>query len=106
MAKDAVARGDATLRDANNTYYILAGFQSQVQNSSEAASLALQTVPSIEEQIQKAEQMVIEANESLNGAHKNALAARTNAQDAQEKYAEQASKVDKTRMNCVINIKN
>lgn len=93
MAKDAVARGDATLRDANNTYYTLAGFQSQVQNSSEAASLALKTVPFIEQQIQKAEQMVIEANESLNGAHKNALTARKNAQDAQEKYAEQASKV-------------
>lgn len=60
-AKEAVALGDGTLKEANNTYHILAGFQNQVQQSSESAKLALATVPGIEQQIQDAQKTVEEA---------------------------------------------
>lgn len=60
-AKEAVALGDGTLKEANNTYHILAGFQNQVQQSSESAKLALQTVPGIEQQIRDAQKTVEEA---------------------------------------------
>lgn len=68
-----------------------AGFQSQVQQSSENAKLALATVPNIEQQIQDAQTTINEAENDLSGAHTNAEEARRNAQEAQEKYAEQAS---------------
>lgn len=87
MAKEAVALGDGTLKEATNTYNTLAGmfwlmflpidyyysgkywcdwsswagFQSQVEKSSESAKLALQTVPDIESQITEAEKTVEEA---------------------------------------------
>ncbi|XP_036345955.1 laminin subunit gamma-1-like, partial [Rhagoletis pomonella] len=70
----------------------LTGFQADVQKSSEKADLALRTVPSIEQEIENAEQLIRQAGEALMGANKNALEAKTNAQQAQEKYAEQASK--------------
>lgn len=60
-AKAAVELGDNTLKEANNTYHTLAGFQSQVEKSSQNAALALQTVPGIEQQIQNAERTVDEA---------------------------------------------
>ncbi|XP_039963355.1 laminin subunit gamma-1 [Bactrocera neohumeralis] len=91
-ATKAVEQGDNTLKEANNTYHTLAGFQADVQKSSEKADLALKTVPSIELEIENAEQLIRQAGEALMGANKNALEAKTNAQSAQEKYAEQASK--------------
>lgn len=88
----AVAQGDGVLKDANNTYHTLAGFQSQVQKSSAEAQKALETVAAIEEEIQSAEKLTREAEEALAGAKDNAEEARKNAQEAQEVYAEQASK--------------
>jgi len=95
-AKEAVALGDGTLKEANNTYNTLAGFQAQVETSSEGAKLALQTVPEIEKQIRDADETVQGAEDALSGAHYNAEEARKNAQEAQEKYAEQASKDSET----------
>lgn len=68
-AKEAVALGDGTLKEANNTYHILAGFQNQVQQSSESAKLALATVPGIEQQILDAQKTVEEA-ESVSEARR------------------------------------
>lgn len=42
-----------------------AGFQSQVQQSSESADLALKTVPGIEKQIQEAQDTVQAAEEVI-----------------------------------------
>lgn len=86
-------QGDNTLKEANNTYNKLAGFQSEVQRSSETAAQALQTVPNIEKEIQNAESLIGQAEDALAGANKNANEAKKNAQEAQMKYAEQASKV-------------
>lgn len=82
-AVEAVALGDGTLKVANNTYHTLAGkysktfyveilfkfflytfvgFQSQVQKSKESASLALETIPAIEKQIQDTQNTVLTAN--------------------------------------------
>lgn len=92
----AVEQGDNTLKDATNTYNTLSGFQSDVQQSSEKANLALQTVPSIRQEIDHAGNLIRQAGEALEGANKNANDAKTNAQEAQEKYAQQASKVRET----------
>lgn len=84
-AQEAVALGDGTLKEANNTYHTLAGdikiihntqhfhkilldpagFQSQVQQSSESANLALKTVPGIEKQIQEAQNTVHAAEDVI-----------------------------------------
>lgn len=60
-AVEAVALGDNTLKAAKDTYETLAGFQSQVQQSSQSAHDALATVPAIQEQIVKAIDTVNEA---------------------------------------------
>lgn len=60
----AVALGDNTLKEAKNTYETLAGFQSQVQDSSKKAADALSTVPQIREQIDAAIETV-EAAETV-----------------------------------------
>ncbi|XP_016934621.2 laminin subunit gamma-1 [Drosophila suzukii] len=91
-ATKAVEQGDNTLKEANNTYEKLAGFQSDVQRTSESAEQALQTVPNIEKDIQNAKSLISQAEEALDGANKNANEAKKNAQEAQLKYAEQASK--------------
>lgn len=53
-AVEAVALGDNTLKEAKNTYKTLAGFQSQVQVSSQSARDALANVPAIRRQIANA----------------------------------------------------
>lgn len=60
-ATKAVEQGDNTLKEANNTYNTLAGFQADVQESSEKAEMALRTVPSIEEEIENAEILIAQA---------------------------------------------
>ncbi|TDG52532.1 hypothetical protein AWZ03_000765 [Drosophila navojoa] len=91
-ANKAVEQGDSTLKEANKTYNTLAGFQSDVQKSSEKATLALEKVPSIKKEIENADNLIQQAGNALQGANKNATEAKNNAQEAQEKYAEQASK--------------
>ncbi|ALC43661.1 LanB2 [Drosophila busckii] len=91
-ATKAVEQGDNTLKEANSTYNKLSGFQADVQKSSEKADKALETVPSIDREIQNAGDLIRQAEEALAGANKNANEAKDNAQQAQEKYAEQASK--------------
>lgn len=93
-------QGDNTLKDANNTYNTLSGFQSDVQQSSEKAALALQTEGSISNEIDHASNLIRQAGEALEGANKNANDAKTNAQEAQEKYAQQASKVRQAKLSC------
>lgn len=60
-ANEAVALGDGTLKEANNTYHTLAEFRNLVEESSKRAKLALETVPQIEAQIQEAERTVYDA---------------------------------------------
>lgn len=54
QALEAVAQGDNTLKEANNTYYTLSGFQNQVEDSSNKAKIALEGVDRIEELINQA----------------------------------------------------
>lgn len=63
-----------------------------MQQSSENAKLALDTVPQIKEQIDNAILTVENAEEALSGANKNAEEAKRNAEEAQKTYAELASK--------------
>lgn len=60
-AVEAVALGDGTLKEANNTYHTLAEFRNLVDESSKSATIALETVPQIQAQIQEAERTVYEA---------------------------------------------
>lgn len=62
IAKEAVAQGDATLKEANNTYQVLSGFQNKVSESSGSAEAALKTVPHIETEIYATEDMINEAD--------------------------------------------
>lgn len=87
------------MKDANNTYNTLSGFQSDVQQSSQKAELALQTEGSISNEIDHASNLIYQAGEALEGANKNANDAKTNAQEAKEKYALQASKVRHPRLS-------
>ncbi|XP_013114833.1 laminin subunit gamma-1 [Stomoxys calcitrans] len=91
-ATKAVEQGDNTLKEANNTYHTLAGFQADVEKSAANAELALKTVGSIEAEINKADDLIRQAERALEGANKNADEAKMNAQEAQQKFAEQASK--------------
>lgn len=61
IAKEAVAQGDATLKEANHTYHILAGFQAKVSESSVSADAAMKVVPNIETEIANTEEMILEA---------------------------------------------
>lgn len=63
-----------------------------MQQSSENAKLALDTVPQIKEQIDNSISTVQKAEEALSGANNNAEEAKRNAEEAQRKYAELASK--------------
>lgn len=63
-----------------------------MQQSSQKAELALNTVPQIKERISEAIQTVEKAEDALSGANINAEEAKRNAEEAQKKYAEQASK--------------
>lgn len=90
-AKEAVLKGDNILKEANSTYHTLAGFKNQVEKSKEDANKALESVRAIEQQIEKANELNHKAKNSLRDAQNNANEAKKNAQDAQLKYAEQAS---------------
>lgn len=58
MAEKAVKDGDDTLKKAKNTYDLLQRFQSEVQNSSESAQIALEDVPHIKKQMQDTEKII------------------------------------------------
>ena len=51
LAENAVKDGDNILKKANDTYQLLQSFQSEVQKSSQAAQIALESVPAISKQI-------------------------------------------------------
>lgn len=114
MAEAAVKDGDDTLKKANNTYHLLQSFSSEVQKSSEAAEIALRDVPAIRQQIRDTEDIIRRAEDvrlifvfvlfyvlccktflfqALEESYNNADRAKENAQEAQERYADQASKV-------------
>jgi laminin, gamma 1 len=114
LAEASVNEGDETLKKANNTYHLLQSFQSEVEKSSENAKIALQDVPAIRQQlidtediIRKAEEVSLNSenrfvfylfrfvffSQALEESYNNAEKAKSNAQDAQERYADQASKV-------------
>lgn len=61
LAESAVADGDDTLKKANTTYHLLQSFNSEVQKSSENAKIALQDVPSIDQQIRETEEIIQKA---------------------------------------------
>jgi coxsackievirus/adenovirus receptor len=68
-------------------------FDQQVQESKYKAEDALHFVPEIRQLIADAENKTGDARQALAGAEHNAQIARDTAQEAQQKYAEQASHV-------------
>lgn len=52
LAENAVKDGDNTLKKANDTYHLLQSFQSEVQQSSQSAQIALGQVPDIVNQME------------------------------------------------------
>ena len=58
LAENAVQNGDDTLKKANSTYHLLQSFQSEVQKSSQSAQIALEEVPSINDQIKVIEKVI------------------------------------------------
>ncbi|XP_013774278.1 laminin subunit gamma-1-like [Limulus polyphemus] len=89
-AKEAVASGDRTLEEANNTLDTLKKFDKLVKDSKDEADDALKKAPEIERLIEEAEEKTKDAEDALSGAGKNAMFARDIAREAQ-KIAEQAS---------------
>lgn len=68
IAKEAVAQGDATLKEANDTYHILSGFQNKVSDSHVSAEAAMKIVPDIQAEIAHSEEMIRDAERvSWNG---------------------------------------
>lgn len=63
LAEKAVSDGDDTLKKAKNTFQLLQSFQSEVQNSSERAKVALQDVTGIAQQITNTEEIIQKAEE-------------------------------------------
>lgn len=61
IAKEAVAQGDGTLKEANDTYHILSGFSNKVSESSVSAEAAMKVVPNIEAEIANSEEMIRDA---------------------------------------------
>jgi coxsackievirus/adenovirus receptor len=66
IAEKAVKDGDNTLKKANDTYHLLQSFQSQVQESSEAAQIALQQVPEIVAQMDDIDKLVADTENVRN----------------------------------------
>ena len=64
-----------------------------MQNSKYKAEDALASVPEIQQLITDAQNKTEDARKALIGAEHNAQVARDTAQEAQQKYAEQASQV-------------
>lgn len=60
LAENAVKDGDNTLKKANDTYHLLQSFQSQVQESSQAAQIALEQVPEINNQMDSINSLIRE----------------------------------------------
>ncbi|WAR30636.1 LAMC1-like protein [Mya arenaria] len=83
-ARDAVNKGEQTLREANETLQTLLGFNQVVQESRGKAEEALERVPEIEAHIREAEARTDEAREALSGAENDAEMALRIAQEAEE----------------------
>ncbi|GFG33810.1 hypothetical protein Cfor_03510 [Coptotermes formosanus] len=90
-AEEAVSRGDEILETARKTLRTLEEFDKQVQESKYKAEDALALVPEIRQLIADAQNKTDDARQALFGAEHNAQIARDTAQEAQQKYAEQAS---------------
>lgn len=58
LAENAVKDGDNTLKKANDTYQLLQSFQSEVQQSSQAAQIALGQVPEIDSQMEAIKNLI------------------------------------------------
>lgn len=69
IAKEAVAQGDGTLKEANATYHILSGFQNKVAESSISAEAAKKIVPQIEAEIANSEEMIRDAERVSKGSN-------------------------------------
>lgn len=90
IARDAIAKAEKTLKDANETLKTLNGFDERVQQSQQGAADAEKKIPDIENQIREAEVKTRDARYSLAGAVEDANMARDIAQEAQA-TAEMAS---------------
>lgn len=75
------------------TIFHFSAFDKQVQDSKDLAQEALAKVPEIRRLIIEAENKTKDAQHALAGAEQTAQYARDKAQEAQKKYAEQASRV-------------
>lgn len=83
QAKSAVQAGDNTLEEAQRTLTTLMQFDSQVQESRDSASSAMQEVPDISQKLQEAENRTALASRSLSGANSSAVNSQTVAEEAQ-----------------------
>lgn len=66
LAENAVKDGDNTLKKANDTYHLLQSFQSEVQQSSQAAQVALEQVSEIVGQMDFIKSLVRDTEKVLN----------------------------------------
>ncbi|XP_011419247.3 laminin subunit gamma-1 [Magallana gigas] len=83
LAREAVARAEKTLAEANETLQILLGFNKQVEESKGKAQDAIKKIPDIENLIKRAENKTQEARDALSGAESDANEALSLAQLAQ-----------------------
>ncbi|XP_046546813.1 LOW QUALITY PROTEIN: laminin subunit gamma-1-like [Haliotis rubra] len=83
-ARDAVEMGEKTLKEANETYQTLAGFEDLVKGNKDKADEALKKVPQIEGTIDQAERTTQEARNALSGASDDANKAFDLAKQAQD----------------------
>jgi coxsackievirus/adenovirus receptor len=74
-------------------FFFVIEFDQQVQASKSKALEALSSVPKIQKLIADAQNKTNDARQALIGAEVDAQNARDTAQEAQQKYAEQASQV-------------
>jgi len=95
-AKEAVAAGDATLKEATATRNTLAQFDEVVRRSQAKAEEAFRKIPELENLIRDAQLKTDEAEKALRGAEANALEAKDIAVEAKnnaEKASQNANRI-------------
>ncbi|XP_013412469.1 laminin subunit gamma-1 [Lingula anatina] len=84
VARDAVAKGEKTLKDAQKTLAILKDFDDQVQRSKAQAEEAMKKIPDIESLLDEANRKTQQARDALSGAEANATLAEKLALEAKD----------------------
>ncbi|KAL1456196.1 hypothetical protein WDU94_000943, partial [Cyamophila willieti] len=98
LAENLLKDHNSELKSLDELLSSITEFDKQVQDSKDKATSALKTIPTINDLIVDAQGKTRAAHENLEGAEVNAQRAKIVAQEAQTKYAEQASQVRKHRL--------